>query len=243
MRCIRLVLLLLWILGNATPSLMSQDSTFRMGIRAGYGLDFPSKNYVLADVYYLVEAGHRFNYGAFLDFRVAPKTQFSIQGMLEHQFWPKSQAYSKDCTADSFPTFLATDDSVPGRDYRLVSLVVEPSLRFRLKPKGLYVRTLLAFSYTVQAKVEEYSHGCNGVVDLGWQDFPEGNLRKVSPFNFGFGIALAKEVKVNERSGFVLESGVRAMLGQVFSVVDSNADGPAFTLVPWGVFVNIGFFR
>lgn len=219
------------------------QTPLRMGLRFGYGLELPSKNLVGGQIYYVTEAGHRLNYGAFLDIGDVGKVTFSPYVGLEHQSWPKSEAYGADCTQDSFPTFWAVDDSLPGRDHRMINLVLEPAIRVKLRFPGTYLRFVPTFALTIQSKVEDYTHTCGAPLIRNWLDYSRGDLRSSSPLQFGMGLGFVKEVKINERSGFMIEPGVRGMLSSLFKVRSVLPEHPAFNLQPWGFYVNIGFFR
>jgi hypothetical protein len=228
----------------ATLSIMVPAQTpVRMGVRAGYGLELPSKNIVNGQEYQLVEAGHRFNYGAFLDLGDPQRTTFSPYLGLEHGFWAKSFSYTQACEQDSFPTFWSVDDSLPGRDHRVVNVVLEPSIRIKLKWEGLYLRLVPAFSYVFQSKIENYTHTCNAPISRAWLDWEDSERRKQSKVNVGIGLGLAKEVRISERTGFSIETGARVTLSALWTVRAATAEEGAFTLQPFGFYVNLGFFR
>lgn len=232
--CLALVLAATLALGQ-TP--------VRMGIRAGYGLELPSKNTRNGQVYYLTEAGHRFNYGAFLDIGDRKGTTFSPYFGLEHTYWRKSTGYDTDCERDSFPTFWAVDDSLPGRDQRVVNLVLEPAIRIKLRWEGLYLRLMPSFSYAFQSKIENYTHTCNAPIARAWLDWEDGERRRQSKVNFGVGAGLIKEVQLSERLGFSIETGVRFMFSSLWTVRAATPEEGAFTLQPIGFYLHLGFFR
>lgn len=224
-------------------TVLPAQTPVRMGIRAGYGLDLPSQNIVNGRVYHLTEAGHRFNYGAFLDLGDAKGTTFSPYLGLEHGFWPKSQGYDRDCAKDSFPTFWSVDDSLPGRDHRVINVVLEPAIRVKLRWEGLFLRMMPSFSYTFQSKVEDYTHTCNAPIARAWIDWQDGERRKQSKVNVGIAMGLVKEVQINEGLGFSIETGARVMLSSLWTVRATTAEQGAFTLQPFGFYLNLGFFR
>lgn len=235
---------LLLMLVLCLPATWAQAQTpVRMGIRAGYGLELPSKNTVNGQVFYPMEAGHRFNYGAFLDIGKAKGTTFSPYLGLEHAFWPKGHSYNNDCAQDSFPTFWAVDDSLPGRDHRVVNIVLEPAIRIPLRWEGLYLRLMPSFSATFQSKVEDYTHSCNAPLSRAWLDWEDGERRKQSKVNVGVGAGLVKEVQLSERMGFSIETGVRAMLSALWTVRAATPEQGAYTLQPFGFYLHLGFFR
>ena len=233
---------LLVLLVSLSIQLFAQTPV-RMGIRAGYGLELPSQNVIAGQVYHLTEAGHRFNYGAFLDIGDPKGTTFSPYFGLEHAYWRKSQTYGNDCTRDSFPTFWAVDDSLPGRDHRVVNVVLEPALRIKLRWEGLFLRLMPSLSYTFQSKVENYSHTCNAPIARAWLDWEDSEYRRQSKVNVGVGAGLVKEVQLGDAMGFSIETGVRVMLSSLWTVRAEVVEEGAFTLQPIGFYLNLGFFR
>ena len=215
----------------------------QFGIRFGYQLQFPSKNYVGAQNYVFFEAGHHIGYGAYINLPAGDGVQFSPYFGLEHVFWPKSEGYSQACDADSFPTFMAVKDSVPGRNFRMFNLAFEPAFKFYLRKMGIFLKLQPMFGYNIQRKVEQYNHTCGVPISQQYVDYTQSDLRRMSKFTFSAGIGIVKEVKLPNGGGLALEPGVKLMFSRLLQVQEANANGVDFTLYPWGFYLNLSFFR
>ncbi len=220
---------------------MTQVSQF--GVRFGYQLQFPSKNYVNANNFSFFEAGHYLGYGGYINIPLSENIQFSPFFGLEHGFWPKSASYTPDCTRDSFPTFWSVKDSLPGRDFRFYNLVFEPAFKFYSQKRGIFFKVQPMFSYNIERKVEQYNHTC-GVLPQGqFVDYGTNEYRKMSRFTFSLGAGIVKEVWINDKAGFAIEPGAKLMFSRLLAVKDENPNGPNFSLYPWGFYINVSFFR
>jgi hypothetical protein len=215
----------------------------QFGIRFGYQLQFPSKNYVHAVNYSFFEAGHHLAYGAYINLKADQGVQFSPYFGLEHVFWPKSEGYGNACDLDSFPTFMAVDDTVPGRDFRFFNLVFEPALKFYIRRMSLFLKLQPMFAYNIQSKVEQYAHTCGVPLGTQFVDYVDAELRDFSKFTVSVGAGIVKEVRLPGGSGLALEPGVKLMLSRLLHVKEGDLDGLDFTLYPWGVYLNLSFFR
>jgi|GEM_PF-4179912 len=209
----------------------------------GYSLRLPSTNTYRGAEFSLVEAGQEISYGGYLLAKLDRNVHFVPYLGLEHTFWPKSQGYSQDCSQDSFPTFLATDDSIPGRDMRLFNIAFEPALKFYLPNLGIFLKFQPHFALNLRTQVEHYRFSCDGRFQLGDRPFEESFRSLTSEFNFGVGFGIVKEVRFGGESGFLVEPGFKTMLTPLFSVRDEDPEGPSFSLYPWGFYLNIGIFR
>jgi hypothetical protein len=215
----------------------------QFGVRFGYQLQFPSKNYVLAQNYSFFEAGHHLGYGGFVNLKADEGIQFCPYLGLEHVFWPKSAGYTNACDLDSFPTFMAVNDSLPGRDFRFYNIVFEPALKFYLRRMSVFLKLQPIFSYNIKRKVEQYSNTCGVDPAGGFVDYTSSSLRGMSKFTFSVGAGIVKEVHLPGGSGIALEPGVKLMLSRLLHVSDTDPNGLDFTLYPWGVYLNLSFFR
>jgi hypothetical protein len=215
----------------------------QFGIRFGYQLQFPSKNYVFAQNYTFFEAGHHIGYGGYVNLQADDGIQFSPYFGLEHVFWPKSGGYSQDCDADSFPTFMAVNDSLPGRDFRFYNLAFEPAFKFYLRKMGVFLKLQPMFSYNIQRKVEQYNHSCGVPASQQFVDYEATERRDMAKFTFSAGLGIVKEVRLANGSGLALEPGVKLMLSRLLHVDEEDPDGLDFTLYPWGFYLNLSFFR
>jgi hypothetical protein len=227
--------------GPVAPAPVQDEPQF--GIRFGYQLQFPSKNYVHALNYTFFEAGHHLAYGGYINLKADEGVQFSPYFGLEHVFWPKSEGYGLDCTQDSFPTFMAVDDSLPGRDFRFFNLVFEPALKFYIRRMGVFLKLQPMFSYSIQSKVEQYVHTCGLPLGTQFVDYQESPLRNLSKFAVSAGVGIVKEVRLPGGSGLALEPGVKLMLSRLLHVKEGDLEGLDFTLYPWGFYLNLSFFR
>lgn len=224
------------------PSAPVQDGP-QYGIRFGYQLQFPSKNIVGVQNYSFFEAGHHLGYGGYINLRAGDGVQFSPYFGLEHVFWPKSEGYSQDCAADSFPTFMNVKDSLPGRDFRFFNLVFEPSLKFYVRRMGVFLKLQPIFTYNIQRKVEQYTHTCGVLPSSQFVDYTSSGLRDMSKFTFSIGAGFVKEVKLPKGGSLALEPGFKLMLSRLLHVKEENPDGLDFTLYPMGFYLNLSFFR
>ncbi len=215
----------------------------QFGIRFGYQLQFPSKNYVGALNYTFFEAGHHLGYGAYVNLKADNGVQFSPYFGLEHVFWPKSGGYGTDCALDSFPTFMAVNDTLPGRDFRFYNLAFEPAFKFYIRRMSIFLKLQPMFSYNIQRKVEQYTHHCSVLASPQFVDFAPTALRNHSKFTFSLGAGIVKEVKLPGGSGLALEPGVKLMLSRLLHVQEQNPEGLDFTLYPWGFYLNLSFFK
>ncbi|HHG85932.1 MAG TPA: hypothetical protein ENJ82_14390, partial [Bacteroidetes bacterium] len=68
------LLLLLPIFGQAQ---VGDPKETQFGIRFGYGLEFPSENPFQGESFALFEAGHRLNFGGYVNLQAEPNVQFS----------------------------------------------------------------------------------------------------------------------------------------------------------------------
>ncbi|MEM7038940.1 MAG: hypothetical protein AAF570_18305 [Bacteroidota bacterium] len=215
----------------------------QFGVRFGYGLEFPSENNYRGLEFNLVEAGHRFNYGAYVNITAEPNVQFSPYIGFEHTFWPKSLSYDRDCELDSFPSFWSIDDSVPGRDIRLWNFSIEPAFKFYVSKLTVWLKLQPHFTLNIRSRIENYTHTCGAPLTQQWLTYEESELRTTSNFNFGLGFGIVKEVRLSSGSGLALEPGFRVMLSPLFGVNAADPDGPNFRLYPWGFYLNLSFFR
>jgi hypothetical protein len=215
----------------------------QFGVRFSYQLQFPSKNYVYANNFSFFEAGHHLGYGGYINLKVGENVQFSPYFGLEHVFWPKSGGYSEDCTVDSFPTFMAVKDSLPGRDFRMYNLVFEPAFKFYSRKMGIHFKFQPMFAYGIQQKVEEYNHTCGVFAQSQFVDYEKSEVRGLAKFTFSVGGGIVKEVTLPKGSFLALEPGVKLMLSRLMYVQDAQPDGLDFTLYPWGFYLNLSFFR
>ena len=213
------------------------------GVRFGYSLQLPSENTYNGQDFLLTEAGHEINYGAYLIGRLDRNVQFQGYFGLQHVFWPKSLGYSNDCEQDSFPTFLSTDDSIPGRDIRLFNLVFEPALRIYIPKLTIFLKFQPQFALNLRNQIENYAYGCNGQLDQGPVEFTETENRAMSRVNVALGLGIVKEVTFGGETGISLEPGFKFNLSSVFTVRDETPMGPSFTLYPWGFYLNVSVFR
>lgn len=220
---------------------MTEESQF--GIRFGYQLQFPSKNYVNANNFSFFEAGHYLGYGAYTNIFVGKNIQFTPYFGFEHGFWPKSESYTQDCMRDSFPTFQSVKDSLPGRDFRFYNLTFEPAFKFYSQKRGIFFKIQPMFSYNIRRKVEQYNHSCGVQPQNQFVDYETNEFRKMSRFTFSLGMGIVKEVWINEKAGIALEPGAKVMLSRLLGVNDENPNGPNFSLYPWGFYLNLSFFR
>lgn len=225
------------------PPLPSMSSSNQVGIRFGYQLQFPSKNYVNANNFSFFEAGHYLSYGAYTNLKIAENIQFSPYFGLEHGFWPKSKGYSQDCMRDSFPTFWAVKDSLPGRDFRFYNISFEPSFKFFIPKRAIFFKLQPIFGYNLKRKVESYAHTCGVLPQSQFVDYSTDTYRAMSRFTFSMGMGIVKEVWINDRSGIALEPGVKMMFSRLLAVNDINPNGNDFSLYPWGFYLNLSFFR
>jgi hypothetical protein len=216
----------------------------QFGIRFGYQLQFPSKNYVGLQNFSFFEAGHHIGYGGFVNLKLGSKgSQFSPYLGLEHVFWPKSEGYSKACNLDSFPTFMAVRDSLPGRDFRFYNIAFEPAFKFYMRRSGIFIKLQPMLSYNIQRKVEQYNHACGTPLGTQFIDYAPNALRGMSKFTFSLGAGIVKQVQLGKESFLALEPGVKVMLSRLLYVHELNPDGLSFSLVPWGLYLNLSFVR
>ena len=214
------------------------------GVRFGYSLELPSQNFYDGREFILFEAGHRLTYGAYLNIPVEKNMEFSPYFGFEHIFWPKSLGYSSDCEMDSFPTFHATNDTLPGRDYRFYNLAFEPAFRFYLGKLGIHLKLQPMFSLNIRARMENYVFECDGVAPgPSFVEFEESDLRFMSVFNAGLGGGIVKEVQITKTSKLALEPGFKFMLTPLLRIRDQHPQGPSFSLYPWGFYINLSFVR
>lgn len=214
------------------------------GIRFGYSLELPSQNFYNGRDFALFEAGHRLTYGAYLNVPVDKGVDFSPYFGFEHVFWPKSLGYSSECSLDSFPTFQATNDTIPGRDFRFYNLAFEPSFRFYISKLTIFLKLQPMISLNLRTRVENYVHECDGI-PLGqtFLEFEETELRFMSRVNFGLGAGIVKEVPITKTSFLALEPGFKFNLTPLLRIRDQYPQGPSFSLYPWGFYVNLSFVR
>jgi hypothetical protein len=244
------VLLLLWLgtphlvsaQADTLPPIPTQDGS-QFGIRFSYQLQFPSKNLVAAQVFTLLEAGHHIGYGAYANVKIGQAAQFSPYFGLEHVFWPKSQSYAQACDVDSFPTFMAVDDSLPGRDFRFFNLAFEPAFKFYSRRMQIWLKFQPMFAYNIQRKVEQYNHTCGVPISDQFVDYTKTSLRGMSPFTFSLGAGIVKEVRFKNGSGLALEPGAKIMLSRLLFVKELQANGRSFDLYPAGFYLNLSFFK
>lgn len=227
---------------TVAPPAPLQDGP-QFGVRFGYQLQFPSKNYVHAQNFSFFEAGHHLGYGAYLNLRAENGVQFSPYFGLEHVFWPKSEGYGADCTLDSFPTFMAVDDTLPGRDFRMYNVVLEPALKFYIRRMSVFLKVQPVFALNIQRKVEQYAHTCGVNPHTQLVDYEATSLRDMAKFTVSVGVGIVKEVRLPKGSGLALEPGVKLMLSRLLHVREADLDGLDFTLYPWGFYLNLSFFR
>lgn len=230
-------------LRGQVPDSLPEAPSQNYGLRFGYSLRLPSTNTYRGAEFSLVEAGQEISYGGYLVAKLDRNVHFTPYLGLEHVFWPKSLGYSQDCSQDSFPTFVSTDDSLPGRDMRLFSIAFEPALKFYLPSLGIFLKLQPQFSLNIRTQIENYAYSCDGEFPLGPVQFEETFNSTTSKFNFGIGFGIVKEVRFGGTSGFSIEPGFKTMLTPLFSVADDKPEGPTFSLYPWGFYLNIGFFR
>lgn len=215
----------------------------QFGVRLGYTLELPSQNFYNGEEFSLFEAGHRFSYGAYINIPLDWNIQFVPFFGLDQNFWPKSLGYAQDCALDSFPTFISTSDTVPGRNFRFNNLVFEPAIKVWIPRAKIHVKFQAHLTYSIRARVENYPFACGISGGQNWLDYEGDALRNHNRFNLGFGASILKEVMIGERTGISLEPGARVMLTPLLQIQDSNPNGPYFTLYPWGIYLNIGVFR
>lgn len=245
----RFLNVLAWILltssltmGQVADSL-PEAPAHSFGVRFGYSLQLPSENIYNGQEFLLLEAGHEINYGAYLVAKLDRNVQFMPYFGLQHVFWPKSLGYSNDCSQDSFPTFLTTDDTIPGRDIELFNLVFEPSIRIYIPRLTIFMKFQPHIGLNLRNQFENYQYGCDGQLDQGPVEFEESSLQAMSRVNVGLGLGIVKEVRFGGDTGISLEPGVKFMLSSVFTVRDDHPEGPAFSLYPWGFYLNMSVFR
>lgn len=215
----------------------------QLGVRANWGLEFISKNTINGQEFALLETGQHIGFGGFLNIAAEENVQFSPFLGMDYTFFPKSTNYVGGCETDTFPTFWSVTDSVPGRDHRFWSVVLEPSFKFYVSKLKIHVRVFPQLSYIVRSRVENYSNSCGNSVPQSWLDYEEDPLRKSSTFNVALGGSIVKEVKVSENAFLHLETGYKFMMSQLLKVRDPDPDREGYSLYPHGWFLNLGFFR
>lgn len=228
--------------GQVADSL-PEAPTQNFGVRFGYSLQLPSENTYNGQDFLLLEAGHEFNYGAYVVAKLDRNVQFTPYLGLQHINWPKSLGYSNNCQQDSFPTFLSTDDTIPGRDIRLFNLVFEPAIRIYIPRLTIFLKFQPHFALNLRNQFENYSFGCNGQLDQGPVEFEETSRSAMSKVNVGLGLGIVKEVRFGGETGISLEPGFKFNLSSAFTVRDDHPQGPSFSLYPFGIYLNISVFR
>ncbi len=233
----------LFQMGWGQQDTLREKGPTQFGVRLGYGLEIPSTNYYRGEEFSLFEAGHRFTYGAYLNIPLDWNVDFTPFVGLDQNFWPKSLGYANDCTLDSFPTYISTADTVPGRNFRFNNIVVEPGFRFYIPRASIFLKFQAHLTYSIRARVENYPFACGLSGQQNWLDYRSTSLANHNRFNLGFGTALVKEVTVGDNTGVMFEVGTRIQLTPLLSIQDADPNGPYFSLFPWNIFINLGVFR
>lgn len=225
----------------------AQGSDFgptQYGIRFGYSLELPSENFYDGRDFSLFEAGHRLAYGAYLNIPIEANTDFSPYFGFEHILWPKNLGYGTDCSLDSFPTFIATNDTIPGRDFRFYNLAFEPAFRFYIPKLTIHLKVQPMFALNIRTRYESYRYECGSIPSgQSYQEFEATELSFTSKLNFGLGAGIVKEVPFGKAGFFALEPGFKLMLTPLLRIRDQYPQGPSFSLYPWGFYLNISFLR
>ncbi|MEM6270208.1 MAG: hypothetical protein AAF998_12275 [Bacteroidota bacterium] len=233
----------------AFPSLLAAQNSppelppTEFGVRFGYGLEFPSQNVYRGEDFALFEAGHRLGFGGYANIYASERVQFSPYLGFEHVFWPKGAGYRGACDLDSFPTFVSVDDTIPGRNFRMYNIVLEPSFKVHSPKMSVWFRFIPFFSLNFRTRVENYTNTCGVSLQQEWIPYEEAELRRMSSLNFGLGFSIVKEVNVTPDSFLGLEVGIRNIFTPTLFVNQENPEAPDFSLYPWGFFVNLSFFR